>query len=435
MKSKPKGAKYRNLHARGGVIYYEREIAGRRIKLSTKTSDWDVAASFRDLYEQRKGIGRIPLPLLDVPRFEDVAKRYLEEDTGQLEWTTRAGREGHLAPAGPLVSYFGRRRLDEITPALLRVWWGQEIERPRVRPGTDEPRALSAKTGRNYLDDLAVVFRFAQDVGLVDSSPVPAFREVLRRRSRTKQARAEAETKIDPLERPEELSRLVASARDEGLVAYVLVLLCLDAGLRLGEALGLRWGDVRWGAGDDDRGRALAIEQNRPRGGSPTRPKSGRTRVVALSLRLRSALLELAEERFFPSPAALVLDAVEPNNFRHRTWRRICARAELGHRRIKDLRDSYASHLLTAGVQLGWISKQLGHSNVHTTAQHYARWCGGDEYREPLALRVGELPPDLLARIAPAESHQSPTTRAALRSAAVGRGKRKPSESEDFRGL
>ena len=39
MKRKPKSPKYRNLFARGGVIYYQRRANGRRIKLSTKTAD------------------------------------------------------------------------------------------------------------------------------------------------------------------------------------------------------------------------------------------------------------------------------------------------------------------------------------------------------------------------------------------------------------
>ena len=56
----------------------------------------------------------------------------------------------------------------------------------------------------------------------------------------------------------------------------------------------------------------------------------------------------------------------------------------VGHVRPKDLRDSFASHLLTAGVQLGYISRQLGHADVGVTARHYARWCGDDGYREPL---------------------------------------------------
>ena len=49
MKRKPSGQKYRNLYARSGVIYYERRAGGRRIKLSTKTDDWNEAAAFRDL--------------------------------------------------------------------------------------------------------------------------------------------------------------------------------------------------------------------------------------------------------------------------------------------------------------------------------------------------------------------------------------------------
>ena len=34
MKSKPKGAKYRNLTARSGVIYYQRRVNGKRIRFS-----------------------------------------------------------------------------------------------------------------------------------------------------------------------------------------------------------------------------------------------------------------------------------------------------------------------------------------------------------------------------------------------------------------
>ena len=68
---------------------------------------------------------------------------------------------------------------------------------------------------------------------------------------------------------------------------------------------------------------------------------------------------------------------------------------------MKDLRDSFASQLLTAGVQLAYVSTQLGHADVAVTAKHYARWCGGAKYRRPLVPEAHELPADLLARIAP----------------------------------
>ena len=39
MKSKPKGAKYRNLVARSGVIYYQRVVAGKRVRFSCETGE------------------------------------------------------------------------------------------------------------------------------------------------------------------------------------------------------------------------------------------------------------------------------------------------------------------------------------------------------------------------------------------------------------
>ncbi len=76
----------------------------------------------------------------------------------------------------------------------------------------------------------------------------------------------------------------------------------------------------------------------------------------------------------------------------------------------KDLRDTFASQLLTAGVQLGHVSRQLGHSDVSVTARHYACWAGGDAYRSSLEVREDEVPADLLSRLA-AKSPKIPTAR------------------------
>jgi integrase len=40
--------------------------------------------------------------------------------------------------------------------------------------------------------------------------------------------------------------------------------------------------------------------------------------------------------------------------------------------RLKDLRDTYASHLLTRGIPIQFVSRQLGHGGVSVTEQHYA---------------------------------------------------------------
>ena len=400
MRSKPKGPKYRNLTARSGVIYYQRRVSGKRIRFSCETNDWDAAASVARLYEERKGFGRLPHATVEVPRLAEFAKRYLEEDTAHLAPTTRKDRPSYLREDGPLVGFFGERQIDEIGVPELRAWWNQEVLAAERR---------SVRTGRAYLDVLSAVFGYACDLELLERNPVPAFRETLRRRSGTKGARAGTDPgrKVRPIERPDELAAVVREAEAEGLVAQAFVLLCLDAGLRVGEALGLRWRAIEWGD-DRDLTRSLRIEENRPRSGAPTTPKSGRSRRVALSRRLRWALLELyqtCEQR--PAAQAFVLAGVDDSNFRKREWRRILKRAGIGHRALKDLRDTFASQLLTTGVQLGYVSVQLGHADASITARHYARWIEGDHYREPMILEPGEVPADLLARLSDPTSDPS----------------------------
>ena len=390
MKRKPSGAKYRNLTARAGVIYYQRRVGGKRIRFSCKTDDWQKAAAVAHLYEERKGIGRLPFATVEVPTLRDFAKRYLEEDTGHLAPSTLTDRKRYLDPDGRLISSLGSLRLDEIDPPRLREWWNAE--------GFGQPGKRMISTGRTYLDALSGVLFYAKDLGLIERSPVDEFRKTLRRRGRTKRGRAEASPgrSIEPIEDPQELQRFTEAARAEGLEAYVFVLLGLDAGLRRGEALGLRWGCIAWGRDEDDTSRALVIDRSRPRGGAVEEPKSGRGRRVALSFRLRGALLSLYRLRGKPDPEALVLQSA----FHRREWARIVKGAGIGQRAFKDLRDTFGSQLVSAGVPLAYVSRQLGHAGLEVTARHYARWTGGDEYREPPRLLAGEAPADLLARLA-----------------------------------
>ena len=399
MKRKPSGPKFRNLVAYRERIFYDRVVSGRRYWRDLKATDWDDAIVLRDRFEELEGIEK---RRGDVPRFDVFAQRYLSEDTEQLAATTLRDRRRYLGERGLLMPHLASKRLDEITPEMLRQWWGKEI--------TGVGR--SSQTGRHYINTLAAVYAFAKDLGLVADSPIPEFRRQINRKGRTKKGRAAAQRdkNIRPVERPEELARLLEAAEKEGLVALVMVLLQLDAGLRLGEAMALRWGKVSWGQDEDDRLRGLWIDENLPSGGTgePEEPKSGKPRKVGLSRRLRRAMGDLYLERFQKDPSAYspewrVLEGVNSDNFRARQWRRICSGADLGHRAMKDLRDSFASQLLTCGVQLGYVSRQLGHASPTVTTEHYAKWCGGDEYRDPVTPGPGELPADLLARI-PAES-------------------------------
>jgi len=397
-KRRKRDLKNRNLTKRGGVWYYARVVDGRRIRISLETGRLEKARARRDAYEEEEGIGLArPAFVPEAPTLCDFAARYLAEDAGDLAESTRRTRESHLREDGPILGPLGERRLDEITPAVLREWWGEQVETGTYRRGAKgRELARTAKTGREWVNTLAVVFDFARDLEVAETNPVHELRRMLRRRSRTKRARAEAESKAHPVETPEALARILAEARREGLDSYVYVLLALDAGLRRGEVVALQWGDVAWGASSDDPSRHLHIRRSRPIGGSLGPPKSGRSRKVALSRRLRAALQELSRARWNPGPEEPIVGAL--GDFYCREWRRILRRAGLARRPTKDLRDSYGSWLLSVGIPLHYISKQLGHAGTQVTERHYARWIP-EGYVEPLRLGPGEVPADLLTRL------------------------------------
>ncbi len=54
-------------------------------------------------------------------------------------------------------------------------------------------------------------------------------------------------------------------------------------------------------------------------------------------------------------------------------FERVLRKAELPHFRVYDLRHTFASVLLSEGVPLLYVSKQLGHSKPTTTLQYYAK--------------------------------------------------------------
>ena len=160
----------------------------------------------------------------------------------------------------------------------------------------------------------------------------------------------------------------------------------------------------------------MRIWASRSRGAHLGKTKSGRERAVAISRRLRSALLAFQLEQGRPEEGPVAL--LDHGNYRNRHFRKVCREAGIGSAAKsdgssrtsapKDLRDTFASQLLTAGVQLGYVSRQLGHSDVSDTARHYARWAGGDAYRSPLEVREDEVPAGLLARLAEKSPQKSP---------------------------
>ena len=136
----------------------------------------------------------------------------------------------------------------------------------------------------------------------------------------------------------------------------------LHTGMRLGELLALRWGDV------DFVKRQLIVRRNYTHGHEGT-PKSGRNRVVPMSDTLFEVLRShrhLNGDLVFPDDTGSYL---RRSKVKHPFW--TCTRAAgLPRIRIHDLRHSFASQLVMAGVPLAGVKELLGHSDVRMTMRY-----------------------------------------------------------------
>ncbi len=159
----------------------------------------------------------------------------------------------------------------------------------------------------------------------------------------------------------DELHRLTTLA--DGTRYGPLVRVAAHTGMRLGELLGLTWGDVELAKAQ------LTVRQARDVKGNIGRPKTARARrMLTLSPETVSVLAAIRE-----SPA-YAQDFVFPftHNDVHHTWQRIRTEAGLPRARFHDLRHAAVTHMLQAGFPVTAVAARVGHSDPSITLRFYA---------------------------------------------------------------
>lgn len=211
-------------------------------------------------------------------------------------------------------------------------------------------REVPAGTWRKLRDVLRICFRHAEELGVITKSPAARLK-------------ATSDRKVERYLSPEERQRLEAALthaleagpQTKGGLApgYVRLFRLLSlTGMRLGEVLDLRWEYVDWRHGQ------LRL---------PT-SKTG-TKSVPLT---RQAMEFLRTERGKVGRSGLVCtneSATRLSNVQ-RAWRTLRAHAGLEDVRLHDLRHSWASDAVSAGVPLSVVGKVLGHKSPQTTARY-----------------------------------------------------------------
>jgi integrase len=352
----------RRTRSRTPGIYYREDRKGRRVyefvyRDVTGRQRW--TGGFLTIKEAEDARGEVLRRIRRGERvqpirstFVDFANQWLESQT-QLRASTRARYEWairvHLAPR------FGKLKVGEITEDHV-AFVVSDMQRDGLKPATV----------RAVLAPLSLILGRAVRRGAISTNAVAG----LERSERPKGQRREMRI----LSR-DEIGLLLDSTAPEH---RPLIATLTFGGLRISEALGLRWADV-----DLDRGQLHVRGQldHKSRDRADTKTTSG-TRSVVLMPALGRMLAEhrLASRYSSDSDPVFVTAVGSPmnrDNVRTRVLGPAVKRAGLDQKdrpklRTHDLRHCFASLLIAGGASVVFVSSQLGHASPSITLDIYS---------------------------------------------------------------
>ena len=179
-------------------------------------------------------------------------------------------------------------------------------------------------------------------------------------------------------------SREGSRYRDLFPSAVLFLLTAVRTGLRLGEILGLQWGDI------DFQGRFIEVRRQWTKEGELKITKTEKIRQVDLSDQLCAAFqeamdihqAELALEGLDFDPTEAIFRNSVGRHVDHRhagedIFKRCLLFAGLRQIRFHDLRHTFASLLLANGESLVYVKEQLGHYSIRETVDTYGHLIPG----------------------------------------------------------
>ena len=301
------------------------------------------------------------VPQRSTKTLGEFLDEWIELQGERLRPSTRYSYEVVIAR---IKASLGHATLQSLSPMQLERFYVSLLSSGGRRGGP-----LAAKTARNTHTVLRKALADAERLELIVRNPAAAARPPVARRE-------------DPLTwSSAQLREFLDAAKGDRLhAAWVLL---ATTGMRRGEVLGLRWRDVDFDGGD------LAVSHTLTTAGSevhtgPPKTQRGRRQIFldkeTLSV-LRARRRQQNEERLAVGEAwqndlDLVFTdelgaPIHPDDF-SRQFRNHVRRTGLPTIRLHDLRHSYATLALKAGVHPKVVSERLGHATVGVTLDLYS---------------------------------------------------------------
>jgi len=278
------------------------------------------------------------------------------EEFAKLWWSrhvapnlARHTREGYASALDVhLIPRIGDYRLSQLTVEVI-----SDLRAAMTADGVGDTAVRKALTVLQSILQRAVEWR------RIDRHPVRDVRK-------PSQARTRVVRPLSPV--TVERMRAYLLARDRPLDATLVSVLAY-AGLRPGEAIGLRWHDL----GE----RTLLVERSVAFGQLKS-TKTASTRSVRLLAPLRADLLNWrAQTRhgedldlIFPSPDGSPWNADRVRNWRKRAFAEAAENAQVPNARPYDLRHSFVSLLIAQGATVVEVARQAGHAPTMTLSTY-----------------------------------------------------------------
>ena len=264
--------------------------------------------------------------------FDRLMKRYLEEYSRVNKAPKSFERD--VTSSKSLLRYFGGKSLTQIT-----VWLVEKYKSERQKDITRFNRAPAKATINRELALLKNMFTKAVEWNLATSNPVKKVKLFI---ERPMQLRV-----LDN----REFNKLYNSASD--FLKPVLIV-AINTGMRLGEILRLKWQDVNFKDG------FIAVWET----------KNHESRNIPINKTLKDALGSLREnsssepEYLFCHP-----DGKPVKSIKKAFWGAL-RRAEINKCRFHDLRHTFATRLVMAGVDIVTVKELMGHKDIRMTMRY-----------------------------------------------------------------
>lgn len=318
----------------------------------------EAQAVLNDLLLERE-LGRRP----DLSVFGPTVGEYLEEWLARARVSVRESTWGAYRNA---VVHL----VDGLGGGSLRLLSALEVER------FEQQLLASGRSAKTVANVHAVLHRALSDAvrdGLVD-------RNVASLVSPPRAERPEMTTWT-----VSELKQFLRSVEGHRLYAAFVVL--ATTGMRRGEVLGIQRADVDIARAEVSVRRTVGVVDGRIDIGPPKSASS--RRLVALDTTTTGVLADHLQERAGPLWVFPGGDGpLNPASF-STTFDRLVARAGVPRIRVHDLRHTYATIALRAGVHPAIVSERLGHSSIAITIDLYSHAVPGLQ-REAAGV-VGDL--------------------------------------------